>query len=126
MSSNRKSDKEIIDSYTKELPEWNKAITLEAYSPDWPNLFKVEKEKINRVLGKKAIVIEHVGSTAVPNLSAKPKIDILLVVVDSSNESERLLYERKKKALAKKKWKYVQNYADAKSKIVEAIISRAK
>jgi hypothetical protein len=38
------------------------------------------------VLGCQALQIEHIGSTAVPSLAAKPIIDILLVVADSSDE----------------------------------------
>ena len=43
-----------------------------------------------------------------------------------SNQADRELYERTKRALAKKDWKYVQNYADAKGPLVEEIIARAR
>jgi GrpB-like predicted nucleotidyltransferase (UPF0157 family) len=43
-----------------------------------------------------------------------------------SHESDRLLYERTKRALAGKTWKYVQEYADAKTTVVEEILGRAK
>lgn len=42
-----------------------------------------------------------------------------------SDDAERALYERTKRALAAQTWGYVQNYADAKSEVVEAIITRA-
>jgi GrpB-like predicted nucleotidyltransferase (UPF0157 family) len=42
------------------------------------------------------------------------------------NESDRELYERTKRELAEKEWKYTQNYADAKSAVVEEIIARAE
>jgi GrpB-like predicted nucleotidyltransferase (UPF0157 family) len=43
-----------------------------------------------------------------------------------TNEADRELYARTKRELAGKRWKYVQNYADAKSEVVEAILARAK
>ena len=46
-----------------------------------------ESERINSVLGRNAIAIEHVGSTSVPGLAAKPIIDIVLVVANSADES---------------------------------------
>jgi GrpB-like predicted nucleotidyltransferase (UPF0157 family) len=126
-----------------------------------------------------------VGSTSVPGLSAKPVIDVLMVVSDSTaeecyvpqlekvgfflrirepdwfehrllkpseseanihvfssgcvevrrmlafrdrlrtDESDRLLYQATKTRLAAQTWKYIQNYADAKSEIVEEILTRA-
>ena len=41
------------------------------------------------------------------------------------NEADRLLYERTKRELACKTWKYTQNYADAKTAVVEEILARA-
>jgi GrpB-like predicted nucleotidyltransferase (UPF0157 family) len=137
------------------------------------------------VLGDNTLRIEHVGSTAVPGLAAKPIIDMLLEVADSADEpayvpplqaagyvlrirepgwyehrllkgpaaninlhvfshgcaeidrmllfrerlradaGDRELYLRTKQALAARSWEYVQNYADAKSAVVEEIIERA-
>lgn len=65
----------------------NAQITLLEYDPCWPKLFDRESKRIRSALGNKALQVEHVGSTAVPGLCAKPIIDILLVVMDSSNES---------------------------------------
>ena len=42
-----------------------------------------------------------------------------------SDEADRKLYERTKRELAKREWKYLQDYADAKAPVVEEIISRA-
>ena len=41
------------------------------------------------------------------------------------NDADRALYERTKRELAQRQWKYVQNYADAKSAVVEAILARS-
>ena len=161
-------------------------IALVDYHPAWPLLFAREHERIKSALGSKALAIEHVGSTSVPGLPAKPIIDILLVVESSADdksylptlegagyvlrirepdwhehrmfkgpdtninlhafskgdeEIERMLtfrdwlrenpddrdfYLRTKRELAQKDWDYVQNYADAKSKVVESIIARAR
>lgn len=161
-------------------------IQIVDYDPEWPRLFKREAERVHAVLGDKVLMIEHVGSTSVPGLAAKPRIDMLLVVPDSADESayvpaleaaayvlrirepdwyehrvfkgpdidinlhvfspgcpeidrmllfrnwlrrnpsDRLLYERTKRELARKNWKYTQNYADAKTTVVEEILARAQ
>lgn len=160
-------------------------IQIVDYNSQWPELFAREAERIRAILGKRALLLEHVGSTSVPGLAAKPIIDMLLVVANSADEaayvpdleaaayvlrirepdwyehrlfkgpdtdinlhvlssgcseiermllfrnwlrthpSDRQLYERTKRELARKDWKYVQNYADAKSAVVEEIIARA-
>jgi GrpB-like predicted nucleotidyltransferase (UPF0157 family) len=159
-------------------------IQLLPYDPDWPNLFVREEQRIRNLLGNEALAIEHVGSTAVPGLAAKPIIDILLVVEDSSNESsyvpvlvdqgyflkvrepewyqhrmlkgpdtpvnlhvfsrgcveidrmlkfrdwlrvnesDRKLYEATKIKLAMHNWNTKQEYADAKTTVVEDILTR--
>jgi GrpB-like predicted nucleotidyltransferase (UPF0157 family) len=57
-------------------------ITVIPYDPVWPVLFFEEAVKIKSTLGKLCEGIHHVGSTAVPGLAAKPKIDILAKVED--------------------------------------------
>jgi GrpB-like predicted nucleotidyltransferase (UPF0157 family) len=134
----------------------------------------------------RAIIVEHIGSTSVPGLVAKPIIDILLSVANSAdepsyvpaleaagyvlrirepdwhehrlfkgpdvninlhvfttgseeirkhlmlrdwlrtNDADRELYANAKRSLARRKWKYVQNYADAKTEVIEGILERAK
>ena len=156
------------------------------YDPEWPRLYKREAERVKSTLGDRVLLIEHVGSTSVPGLAAKPKIDMLLVVADSadesayvpaleasayvlrirepdwyehrmfkgpdtdinlhvfssgcreidrmllfrdwlrSNESDRRLYERTKRELARNDWKYMQNYADAKTSVIQEILTRAQ
>jgi GrpB-like predicted nucleotidyltransferase (UPF0157 family) len=61
-------------------------ITLVDYRPEWPLLYAVEAKRIRDTLGDQVIQLEHVGSTAVPGLAAKPVIDIVLAVADSSHE----------------------------------------
>lgn len=160
-------------------------IVLADYDPEWPVLFEREAARIRTILGERALRIEHVGSTSVPGLAAKPVIDIVLVLADSSdelayvapleaagyvlrireqdwhehrvlkgpdtnvnlhvfsegspeidrmlafrdrlraNDSDRTCYERSKRELAEREWKYVQDYADAKTAVVEEIIARA-
>lgn len=51
-------------------------LVIADYSTDWPDKFKSEAEQLARILGPLAERIEHVGSTAVPGLAAKPVIDI--------------------------------------------------
>lgn len=61
-------------------------ITLVDYDPRWPELFEREANRVCSALGNKALRVEHVGSTSVPGLCAKPIIDMLLVVADSADE----------------------------------------
>jgi GrpB-like predicted nucleotidyltransferase (UPF0157 family)/SAM-dependent methyltransferase len=58
------------------------------YNPDWPQIFQQLRAVISAVLGELALRIEHVGSTSVPGLDAKPKIDLDVVIA-----SRRLLPE---------------------------------
>jgi len=51
-------------------------IVVVEYDPSWPELFQSLRKRISAALGSLATVIEHVGSTAVPGLAAKPIIDI--------------------------------------------------
>ena len=51
-------------------------VQLADYDPDWPVEFEKEKRLLERAFGDRVVAIEHVGSTAVPGLSAKPIIDI--------------------------------------------------
>jgi GrpB-like predicted nucleotidyltransferase (UPF0157 family) len=55
-------------------------IELVSYDPAWPDMFQAEAGRIRRALGERALRIEHVGSTAVPGLAAKPVIDIQVSV----------------------------------------------
>ena len=65
-------------------------ITLVAYDREWPSLFAAVARRIQDALGDRALLIEHVGSTAVPGLDAKPIIDVALAVADSRDESNYL------------------------------------
>jgi GrpB-like predicted nucleotidyltransferase (UPF0157 family) len=163
-----------------------RAIVIADYDPAWPERFRREEAKIRRSLGEAALTVEHVGSTSVPGLAAKPIVDILLVVEDSGDESsylpaleeagyvlrvrepnfdehrmfrtpekdvqvhifsagsgeigrylllrdhlrndseDRELYASAKRELAKRDWPSVDHYAEAKTGIVEGILTRAK
>ena len=160
-------------------------VSLCAYDPRWPRRFEREARRIRGALGDAVLRLEHVGSTAVPGLVAKPRIDILLAVADPADEPayvpaleaagyvlrvrepdwhqhrllnardgevnvhvfgpraseiERLLrfrdrlrdnapdrerYAAAKRELAARRWRHMQDYADAKSGVVEAILRGA-
>jgi GrpB-like predicted nucleotidyltransferase (UPF0157 family) len=161
-------------------------IEIADYDPAWPGLFEREAERMKSVLGTRVVRIEHAGSTSVPGLPAKPIIDIVLEVPDSSNEAayvpdmeaagyvlrirepdwfehrlfkgpdtninlhtfsagcpeidrmlafrdwlrenaaDRELYTHTKRELAGRDWKYMQEYADAKTAVLEEILARAR
>jgi GrpB-like predicted nucleotidyltransferase (UPF0157 family) len=50
------------------------------YDPEWPKRYELEAGRLRRALGSLTVAIEHVGSTAVPGLAAKPTVDIALGV----------------------------------------------
>ncbi|HET9674458.1 MAG TPA: GrpB family protein [Gaiellaceae bacterium] len=160
-------------------------IEVRDYDPGWPRLYEREEARIRSILGERIRRIEHVGSTSVPGLPAKPLIDIVLEVPDSSdepsyaddlevggypltirerdwyehrvfkgpdtnvnlhvftegceevdrmigfrdwlreNDADRTLYADAKRELAVRDWKYVQQYADAKTAVVHEIMERA-
>jgi GrpB-like predicted nucleotidyltransferase (UPF0157 family) len=64
----------------------NAPIPLFDYHPTWPARYAGEAAKIRAALGEGALVLEHVGSTSIPGMSAKPILDILLAVADSADE----------------------------------------
>lgn len=63
-------------------------IAIADYDPKWPIMYEEEKAKILSVIGHKVVAIEHIGSTAVPNLGAKPIIDIMVAVRHLSDAEE--------------------------------------
>jgi GrpB-like predicted nucleotidyltransferase (UPF0157 family) len=60
-------------------------VVVVPYDPAWPAAFALLRDRIAPVLGELAVGIEHVGSTAVPGLAAKPIIDIDVVIRHADN-----------------------------------------
>jgi GrpB-like predicted nucleotidyltransferase (UPF0157 family) len=166
-------------------PQYQQIVVAD-YDPVWPHWFESAAFRIRQALGDKVLQLDHVGSTSVRGLPAKPLIDINLVVADTTDEGayvppletigyelrirepdwyehrllrgfdppvnlhvfpqgceevdqmlmlrdwlrthddDRELYARTKRELAAQEWKYVQNYADAKSEVVQEILARAR
>jgi GrpB-like predicted nucleotidyltransferase (UPF0157 family) len=65
-------------------------IKISEYEYDWPNKFASHAEIVAKALRSSLLRIEHIGSTSVPGLAAKPIVDILVVVPDSADESAYL------------------------------------
>lgn len=161
-------------------------IEIAPYDPQWPKVFQTHATIIKKALARTALQIEHIGSTSVTGLGAKPIVDILLVVEDAAvetsyrtkleqagyqlrvrepdfhehrmfrtpardvhihifsstcaeierhltfrnrlqtNRAARHLYEQTKRKLAKKSWADVNDYAEAKSEVIERIIGAAR
>jgi GrpB-like predicted nucleotidyltransferase (UPF0157 family) len=180
------TEEEMKAAHVVPLRAHNAPIQLVDYRAEWPALFVREAARVRATLGARVLMLEHVGSTSVPGLAAKPIIDMILAVADSADETEyvpameyagyllrirepgwhqhrlfkgpdtninlhvysfgcpeidtmlmfrdwlrtndadRELYERTKRDLAKQTWKYVQNYADAKTSVVTEIVARAR
>lgn len=81
-----KSDQELQKVRIEEIKPHNAPIHLEPYNSQWPALFEREANRIRFILGDKVLQLEHIGSTSVPGLCAKPFIDMLMVVQDSADE----------------------------------------
>ena len=171
--------------YVGGRPQKNQDVVIADYDPIWPHWYESAAFRIREALGGKVLQLDHVGSTSVRGLPAKPLIDINLVVADTTDEDayvppleaigyelrvrepewfehrmlrgfdppvnlhvfnpgcdevdrmlrfrDRLrthpedkdLYLRTKRELAAKEWKYVQDYADAKSEVIKEILARA-
>jgi GrpB-like predicted nucleotidyltransferase (UPF0157 family) len=81
------TEDQIIAATVGERQPLNSTIYLAPYDPAWPSLFTRLAKQIHETLGDAILLLEHVGSTSVPGLSAKPIIDMVLAVADSSDES---------------------------------------
>lgn len=68
----------------------NGRVAIVAHDPKWPYLFQQEADRILQTLKDRVLLIEHVGSTAVPDLDAKPCIDVQMVVPDPNDRSTYL------------------------------------
>jgi GrpB-like predicted nucleotidyltransferase (UPF0157 family) len=65
-------------------PVTHREYIVTPYNPDWHIQFMNEAGKLNKLLGELAFKIEHIGSTAIPGMEAKPILDILILVKDES------------------------------------------
>jgi GrpB-like predicted nucleotidyltransferase (UPF0157 family) len=79
------ADNEVLIGGTEQ-----RAIVIADYDSSWPAKFQRHAKIIANVLGPVALRIEHIGSTSVPGLAAKPIVDMLLVVENSADESSYL------------------------------------
>jgi GrpB-like predicted nucleotidyltransferase (UPF0157 family) len=79
-------DKELADIVIGAPQVLTGPIEICEYDPAWPDLYAREAERIHSVLGERVVRLEHGGSTSVPGLPAKPIVDIVLEVPDSSDE----------------------------------------
>ncbi len=55
-------------------------VKLSPYQEEWAKLFEEEKKRLEEVIGENVLDIQHIGSTAVPSLKAKPILDIGVAV----------------------------------------------
>ena len=61
------------------------------YDPRWPDIFAAHRDRLSGALGPAAVDIQHIGSTSVPGLAAKPIVDIVVTVDDITAEEDYLL-----------------------------------
>ena len=61
-------------------------LEIRDYDPEWPSLYLDEENRIRGALGDRVVLVSHAGSTSVPGLPAKPIIDIVLEVPDTTDE----------------------------------------
>lgn len=70
-------------------------VRIVSYDPEWPKLFAAEKQRLQVALGGKIGAVEHIGSTSVPGLAAKPLID-MIAEVDNPSIYKELIAPLKK------------------------------
>ncbi|MDL2334445.1 MAG: GrpB family protein [Chloroflexota bacterium] len=87
MANTVRSDAEINAVRIGPPEVLNAQIYLAPYDPEWPQWYGREETRIRAALDERVLLLEHVGSTSIPELSAKPRIDIILGVADSGNEA---------------------------------------
>nr|WP_230977187.1 GrpB family protein [Georgenia yuyongxinii] len=63
---------------------------LAAYDPAWARQYAMQEARVRAAVGSTAVAVEHIGSTSVPGLAAKPIIDILVTVADITAEEDYL------------------------------------
>src|SRR4051812_22742580 len=81
------TEEQIRNATVGELKPFSGRVVIVDYDARWPDMFLREAERIRSALASGALQIEHVGSTSVPGLPAKPIIDVLLVIADSAAEN---------------------------------------
>jgi len=79
-------EQKLTKVWVGEPPRLKAPIEIAEYDPEWPVLYEREASRIASILGDRVERLEHAGSTSVPSLPAKPVIDIVLEVPDSSDE----------------------------------------
>ena len=77
-----------IDNLTPEEIGRRFPIILTKPDSNWTQLFEKEKDTLSTLLGRYAKKIEHIGSTAIPNIFAKPTIDILLEIPEDKTAKD--------------------------------------
>jgi GrpB-like predicted nucleotidyltransferase (UPF0157 family) len=81
------TDEQLAAVTVGERAPHNGPIVLAEYDPAWPARFEREARRIRDALGDRVVELEHVGSTSVPGLAAKPIVDIVLLVPSSADEA---------------------------------------
>ena len=65
-------------------------VRLVPYDPGWPERFRTRAAELRGALGERARLVEHIGSTSVPGLAAKPIVDIVVGIDDPDDEDAYL------------------------------------
>ena len=84
------SPEQLAAGLVGEPPARWQSIVLEDYDPAWADQYAAARSRLEQALPGQIIGIEHVGSTSVPGLAAKPVIDIDLLLGDTAEESRYL------------------------------------
>jgi GrpB-like predicted nucleotidyltransferase (UPF0157 family) len=81
------SEEEAAAVRLGERKPFNKTIHLAPYDTSWPEKYAQLATRVREALAERVLLLEHVGSTSVPGLRAKPCIDMVLAVEDSTDEA---------------------------------------
>ncbi|MDE2018946.1 MAG: GrpB family protein [Patescibacteria group bacterium] len=94
--------------------------SVEKYTANWQRRFRIQEKLIKRVLGKAALEIHHVGSTSVKGMSAKPIVDMLVIV------KEFHALDRAKTKFEKLGYVFRSNYVKPNSRLLEKFRGETK
>jgi GrpB-like predicted nucleotidyltransferase (UPF0157 family) len=158
-------------------------VVVQDYDQEWPTVYASVRGRVMAALGARAVDVQHIGSTSVPGLAAKPVVDVLLTVKDVSDEpayvpalegagfllrvrepghrmfrthrkdvhlhvyepddqavtdyldlrdwlrvdsEDRERYAELKRNLSQRSWSDMNHYADAKSDVIQQVLTRAR
>ena len=81
------TQEQVEAAFVGGMPKLTSKLNVVDYNPEWPQWYEREAARLRALLGDRIRALDHIGSTSVPGLAAKPTIDIDLSLDDSADEA---------------------------------------